>query len=102
MTKRTVIIGVGGPVGSGKTLLLERLTRRMSDLNLAVITNDIYTKEDALKLFKSALTMIWMLFSLKVVETTWLRPSALIWLILPFILLTLLRVKKSHVRLVKG
>ena len=37
MTKRTVIIGVGGPVGSGKTLLLERLTRRMSDLNLAVI-----------------------------------------------------------------
>ena len=35
MTKRTVIIGVGGPVGSGKTLLLERLTRRMSDLNLA-------------------------------------------------------------------
>ena len=47
MTKRTVIIGVGGPVGSGKTLLLERLTRRMSDLNLAVITNDIYTKEDA-------------------------------------------------------
>ena len=48
MTKRTVIIGVGGPVGSGKTLLLERLTRRMSDLNLAVITNDIYTKEDAL------------------------------------------------------
>ena len=39
MTKRTVIIGVGGPVGSGKTLLLERLTRRMSDLNLAVITS---------------------------------------------------------------
>lgn len=28
MTKRTVIIGVGGPVGSGKTLLLERLTRQ--------------------------------------------------------------------------
>ena len=28
MTKRTVIIGVGGPVGSGKTLLLERHTRR--------------------------------------------------------------------------
>lgn len=53
MTKRTVIIGVGGPVGSGKTLLLERLTRRMSDLNLAVITNDIYTKEDALFLAKN-------------------------------------------------
>lgn len=54
MTKRTVIIGVGGPVGSGKTLLLERLTRRMSDLNLAVITNDIYTKEDALFLAKNS------------------------------------------------
>lgn len=55
MTKRTVIIGVGGPVGSGKTLLLERLTRRMSDLNLAVITNDIYTKEDALFLAKNSI-----------------------------------------------
>ena len=54
MTKRTVIIGVGGPVGSGKTLLLERLTRRMSDLNLAVITNDIYTKEDAEFLSKNS------------------------------------------------
>ena len=29
MTKRTVIIGVGGPVGSGKTLLLERLQKKM-------------------------------------------------------------------------
>ena len=54
MTKRTVIIGVGGPVGSGKTLCLSRLTRRMSDLNLAVITNDIYTKEDALFLAKNS------------------------------------------------
>ncbi|MBM7635328.1 urease accessory protein UreG [Streptococcus saliviloxodontae] len=54
MTKRTVIIGVGGPVGSGKTLLVERLTRQMSDLNLAVITNDIYTKEDALFLAKNS------------------------------------------------
>ena len=55
MTKRTVIIGVGGPVGSGKNpFLLERLTRRMSDLNLAVITNDIYTKEDALFLAKNS------------------------------------------------
>lgn len=54
MTKRTVVIGIGGPVGSGKTLLVERLTRRMSDLNLAVITNDIYTKEDALFLAKNS------------------------------------------------
>ena len=46
--KRAVRIGVGGPVGSGKTLLIERLTRRMAnDYNIGVITNDIYTKEDA-------------------------------------------------------
>lgn len=46
--KRAVRIGVGGPVGSGKTLLIERLTRHMlNDYNMAVITNDIYTKEDA-------------------------------------------------------
>ena len=45
---KPVIIGVGGPVGSGKTLLIERLTRKMKDnYNCAVITNDIYTKEDA-------------------------------------------------------
>lgn len=41
-------MGVGGPVGSGKTKLVERLTRRLaSDVDLAVVTNDIYTKEDA-------------------------------------------------------
>lgn len=46
--KKTVIIGVGGPVGSGKTLLIERITRLVKDeYNCAVITNDIYTKEDA-------------------------------------------------------
>jgi urease accessory protein len=46
--KKPVIIGVGGPVGSGKTLLIERLTRKMNDdYELGVITNDIYTKEDA-------------------------------------------------------
>ena len=42
-------IGVGGPVGAGKTLLVDQLTRMlMQDLEIAVITNDIYTKEDAL------------------------------------------------------
>ena len=42
-----VKIGVGGPVGSGKTALIERLTRKMSDdYSICVITNDIYTKED--------------------------------------------------------
>lgn len=45
---KTVKIGVGGPVGSGKTKLIERLTRAMDgDYSMAVITNDIYTKEDA-------------------------------------------------------
>jgi len=40
-------IGVGGPVGSGKTALLERLCKTMrEDYNIAVVTNDIYTKED--------------------------------------------------------
>ncbi len=43
-----VKIGVAGPVGSGKTALIERLTRIMaSDYSIGIITNDIYTKEDA-------------------------------------------------------
>jgi len=41
-------VGVGGPVGSGKTALVERLCKRMRDTyDIAVVTNDIYTKEDA-------------------------------------------------------
>jgi urease accessory protein len=45
---RPVKIGVGGPVGSGKTALVEALCGRLRDrLDLAVITNDIYTREDA-------------------------------------------------------
>jgi urease accessory protein len=41
-------LGVGGPVGSGKTALVERLCRTFyPEFNLAVITNDIYTREDA-------------------------------------------------------
>lgn len=52
---KPVVIGVGGPVGAGKTLLIERLTRMMSkDYNLAVITNDIYTKEDAKFMVKNS------------------------------------------------
>ncbi|MFZ5641919.1 MAG: urease accessory protein UreG [Bacillota bacterium] len=47
-TLRPIRIGVGGPVGSGKTALIEKLTRHLHrDYNLAVVTNDIYTKEDA-------------------------------------------------------
>ena len=41
-------IGVGGPVGSGKTMLVLRLCEWLRDeLSLAVVTNDIYTREDA-------------------------------------------------------
>ncbi|MEV4509661.1 urease accessory protein UreG [Dactylosporangium sp. NPDC049525] len=47
-SKRAVRIGIGGPVGSGKTALVAALCRAMSaDLRLAVVTNDIYTTEDA-------------------------------------------------------
>jgi urease accessory protein len=57
MHERTYVkIGVAGPVGSGKTALIERLTRSMSDqYSVAVITNDIYTKEDAEFLTKNSL-----------------------------------------------
>ncbi len=41
-------VGIGGPVGSGKTALTLSLCKRLRDeLNIAVVTNDIYTKEDA-------------------------------------------------------
>jgi urease accessory protein len=41
-------VGVGGPVGSGKTALVDRLCKFLrDDWNIAVVTNDIYTKEDA-------------------------------------------------------
>lgn len=49
MTNNGVIkIGVGGPVGAGKTQLIERITRRLAgEVSMGVITNDIYTIEDA-------------------------------------------------------
>ena len=48
VAKEPLRIGVGGPVGSGKTALLDALCKRMrDDYELAVVTNDIYTKEDA-------------------------------------------------------
>lgn len=46
-SKAPLRVGVGGPVGSGKTALLEQLCKAMrDDYNIAVVTNDIYTKED--------------------------------------------------------
>src|SRR3954447_16664698 len=57
MLERNYIkIGIAGPVGSGKTALIERLSRHMSgQYSIAVITNDIYTKEDAEFLTKNSL-----------------------------------------------
>ncbi len=48
-------IGVGGPVGSGKTALLEQLCKAMRErYNMAVVTNDIYTREDQQILTRAA------------------------------------------------
>ena len=56
MNRNYIKIGIAGPVGSGKTALIERLSRAMSkEYSLAVITNDIYTKEDAEFLTKNSL-----------------------------------------------
>jgi urease accessory protein len=57
MTERKYVkIGVAGPVGSGKTALIERLSRNMCEkYSIGVITNDIYTKEDAEYLTQNSL-----------------------------------------------
>ena len=48
MSKSTLRVGIGGPVGSGKTALTLALCRALRDrFNIAVVTNDIYTREDA-------------------------------------------------------
>lgn len=53
--RKYVKIGVAGPVGSGKTALIERLSRTlMNEYSIGVITNDIYTKEDAEFLTKNS------------------------------------------------
>lgn len=47
-------VGIGGPVGSGKTMLMERLCKALRDkIDIVAITNDIYTKEDALILTRA-------------------------------------------------
>src|SRR6185312_7462833 len=50
-------VGIGGPVGSGKTALIERLIPVLAgrDIDLAVVTNDLVTKEDAERLRRSGL-----------------------------------------------
>ncbi|MBD8490631.1 urease accessory protein UreG [Echinicola sp. CAU 1574] len=54
--RKYIKIGIAGPVGSGKTALIERLSRRMAKgYSIGVITNDIYTKEDALYLTTNSL-----------------------------------------------
>ena len=54
MIKRPLRIGIGGPVGSGKTMLVLRLCQWLrGELSLGVITNDIYTREDAEFLVRS-------------------------------------------------
>jgi len=56
MERNYIKIGIAGPVGSGKTALIEALTRELaSKYSLGVITNDIYTQEDADFLTKNSL-----------------------------------------------
>lgn len=53
--KQALRVGIGGPVGSGKTALVEALCKAMRErFNIAVVTNDIYTKEDAQFLIRHA------------------------------------------------
>lgn len=54
-TRRALRVGLGGPVGSGKTATVAALCRRLRDeLSIAVVTNDIYTREDAEFLLRNA------------------------------------------------
>jgi urease accessory protein len=56
MERNYIKIGIAGPVGSGKTALIEKLSRAMiHDYSIGVITNDIYTKEDAAFLTQNSL-----------------------------------------------
>ncbi len=53
-SKQALRVGVGGPVGSGKTALVDALCKHLrDDYEIAVITNDIYTREDAQFLMRS-------------------------------------------------
>jgi urease accessory protein len=55
MEKKTIIIGIGGPVGSGKSTLALAICKALRErCEMAVITNDIYTQEDALMLKRNS------------------------------------------------
>ena len=57
--KQTLRVGVGGPVGSGKTALLAVLCNKLREqYEIAVVTNDIYTKEDANFLIKNCENLV--------------------------------------------
>ena len=54
MNRQVLRVGVGGPVGSGKTALVDALCKKMSrDYQIGVVTNDIYTREDQQFLIRS-------------------------------------------------
>ncbi|MFF8299320.1 GTP-binding protein, partial [Streptomyces globisporus] len=54
-TRRALRIGLGGPVGSGKTATVAALCRALrAEVSIAVVTNDIYTREDADFLLRQA------------------------------------------------
>jgi len=52
--RRGFTVGIGGPVGSGKTALVHQLCLALQETNLAVVTNDIFTQEDAEFLVRQA------------------------------------------------
>ncbi len=55
MAKQVLRVGIGGPVGSGKTALVDALCKTMRDrFEIGVVTNDIYTREDQQFLIRSA------------------------------------------------
>ena len=56
-TPSSARLGIGGPVGSGKTALIERLLPLLAErgFSIAVVTNDLVTKEDAKRLQKGGL-----------------------------------------------
>ena len=69
-TRRALRIGLGGPVGSGKTATVAALCRLLRDrVSIAVVTNDIYTREDAAFLLRNAVLPPEAMYDLMVVST---------------------------------